>query len=217
MVKNEGIPPAFGWWFLTKKMEIKVFGKWSMEGIKVNDAGLVDFISLKQVLVPKTGARYAKQRFYKSRISIIERLINKLMIAGHKGKKHRITSYTLSGKAMQTYSIVKDAFSIVEEKTKTNPVEILVRAVENAAPREEIVSIEYGGARYPKAVDCSPQRRIDVALRYMVQGAYQKSFNSKRKASETLAEELMDAAGLKSSSNAITKKLEVERQADTSR
>lgn len=197
--------------------EIKAFGKWSMEGIKVNDAGLADFITLKPVLVPKTGARYAKQRFYKSRISIIERLINKLMIAGHKGKKHRITSYTLSGKAMQSYAIVKDAFSIIEEKTKSNPVEVLVRAVENAAPREEIVSIEYGGARYPKAVDCSPQRRVDVALRYMVQGAYSKCFNSKRKAAETLSEELMDAASLKSSSNAITKKLEVERQADTSR
>ncbi len=198
-------------------MEIKTFGKWSTEGIKVNDAGLADFISVKPVLVPRTGARYAKRRFYKSKISIVERLINKLMIAGHKGKKHRITSYTLSGKAMQSYAIVKGAFSLIEEKTKSNPIEVFVRAVENAAPREEIVSIEYGGARYPKAVDCSPQRRIDVALRYMVQGAYSKSFNSKRKATETLAEEIMDAAALKSSSNAITKKLEVERQADTSR
>ncbi len=199
------------------KMEIKTFGKWSTEGIKVNDAGLADFISVKPILVPKTGARYAKRRFYKSKIPIVERLINKLMIAGHKGKKHRITSYTLSGKAMQSYAIVKDAFSLIEEKTKSNPIETFVRAVENAAPREEIVSIEYGGARYPKAVDCAPQRRIDVALRYMVQGAYSKCFNSKRKASETLAEEIMDAASLKSSSNAITKKLEVERQADTSR
>ncbi len=188
-----------------------------MEGIKVNDAGLADFITLKPIVVPKTGARYAKQRFYKSKASIVERLINKLMTAGHKGKKHRITSYTLSGKAMQSYAIVKDAFSIIEEKTKSNPIELFVKAVENAAPREEIVSIEYGGARYPKAVDCSPQRRIDVVLRYMVQGAYHKSFNSKKKAAETLAEEIMDAASLKSSSNAITKKLEVERQADTSR
>lgn len=198
-------------------MEIKTFGKWSMEGIKVNDAGLVDFITLRPIIVPKTGARYAKQRFYKSKTPIVERLINKLMIAGHKGKKHRITSYTLSGKAMQSYDMVKRAFSIIEEKTKSNPIEVFVKAVENAAPREEIVSIEYGGARYPKAVDCSPQRRIDVALRYMVQGAYHKSFNSKKKAAETLAEEIMDAASLKSSSNAITKKLEVERQADTSR
>jgi small subunit ribosomal protein S7 len=198
-------------------MEIKTFGKWGMEGIEVKDPGLVDFISLKPVFVPRTGARYARKRFYKSKTSIVERLINKLMIAGHKSKKHKITSYTLSGKSMQGYKIVKDTLSIIEEKTKQNPIGILVRAIENAAPREEIVSIEYGGARYPKAVECSPQRRIDVALRYMVQGSYQKSFNSKKGASEALAEEIMNAANSSSASNAISRKLDIERQADTSR
>ncbi|MBI2137590.1 30S ribosomal protein S7, partial [Candidatus Woesearchaeota archaeon] len=161
---------------------MKTFGRWGTEGIKVNDAGLVDFIALRSVLVPRTGARYAKRRFYKSKIPVVERLINRLMVPGHKGKKHRITSYTVSGKAMQAYRIVEDAFKLIELKTKSNPIEVFVRAIENAAPREEIVSIEYGGARYPKAVDCSPERRIDVALRYMVQGAYGRSFNSKRRA-----------------------------------
>ncbi|MAG16280.1 30S ribosomal protein S7 [Candidatus Woesearchaeota archaeon] len=198
-------------------VELKTFGKWSTTGIKVNDPGLIDFISLKPVFVPRTGARYAKNKFYKSKISIVERLINKLMIAGHKGKKHKISSSTLSGKAMQSYKLVKEALSIIEGQTKKNPIEILVRAVEKAAPREEIVSIEYGGARYPKAVECAPQRRIDVALRYMVQGAYSKSFNSKRKFSETLAEEITNASNSSSASNAIARKLELERQADTSR
>lgn len=198
-------------------MDIKTFGRWGTEGIKVNDAGLVDFIALRSVLVPRTGARYAKRRFYKSKIPVVERLINRLMVPGHKGKKHRITSYTVSGKAMQAYRIVEDAFKLIELKTKSNPIEVFVRAIENAAPREEIVSIEYGGARYPKAVDCSPERRIDVALRYMVQGAYGRSFNSKRRAFETLAEEIMNAAGCNAASNAIAKKLEIERQADTSR
>jgi len=198
-------------------MEFKIFGKWNTAGIKVKDPGLIDFITLKPIFVPRTGARYAKQRFYKSKISIVERLINKLMIAGHKGKKHRITSYTLSGKAAKSYTIVRGALSIIEAKTKQNPIEVLIRAVENAAPREEIVSIEYGGARYPKAVECAPQRRIDVALRYMVQGAYSKSFNSKKNASETLAEEIINAANFSSASNAIARKLELERQADTSR
>jgi len=198
-------------------VELKTFGKWSMAGVKVNDPGLVDFITVKPVFVPRTGARYAKNRFYKSKISIIERLMNKLMVAGHKSKKHKITSYTLSGKAMQSYKLVKDALSIIEGKTKQNPVEVLVKAVENAAPREEIVSIEYGGARYPKAVECAPQRRIDVALRYIVQGSYQKSFNSKKNAAETLAEEIINAANSSSASNAISRKLDLERQADTSR
>jgi len=198
-------------------VELKAFGKWSTAGIKVNDPGLVDFITVKPVFVPRTGARYAKNRFHKSKIFIVERLINKLMIAGHKSKKHKITSYTLSGKAMQAYKLVKDALLIIEGKTKQNPIEVFVRAVETAAPREEIVGIEYGGARYPKAVECSPQRRIDVALRYMAQGAYQKSFNSKKTASEALAEEIINAANSSSASNAISRKLDIERQADTSR
>lgn len=198
-------------------VDIKLFGKWSTEGIKVKDPGLIDFITLKPVFVPRSGARYAKQKFYKSKIPIVERLMNKLMIPGHKGKKHRITSYPLSGKAMQAYTIIIEMLSIIETNTKQNPVEVLVRAIENAAPREEIVSIEYGGARYPKAVDCSPQRRIDVALRYMVQGAYSKAFNTKRKTSETLAEEIMNAYKSSAASNAIARKLEIERQADTSR
>ena len=90
-------------------------------------------------------------------------------------------------------------------------------ALENAAQREEIITIEYGGARYPKAVECSPQRRIDIALRQMTQGAYQKSFNSKKSIENCLAEEIINAYRLSSASNAIAKKFEVERQADSSR
>ena len=90
-------------------------------------------------------------------------------------------------------------------------------AIENAAPREGIVSIEYGGARYPKAVDCSPQRRIDLALRFMVQGAYAKTFNTKKKFAEVLATEIIDAYNMSSNSNAISKKLMTERQTEASR
>ena len=198
-------------------VEIKTFGKWGTADIKVNDPGLVDFISLKPTFVPHTGARYAKQRFYKSKIPIVERLMNKLMIPGHKGKKHKISSRTLSGKSIQVYKIVKDTLLGIQKQTGKNPIEIFVRAIENAAPREEIVSIEYGGARYPKAVDCAPQRRIDVALRYMAQGAYAKSFNSKLTLSQTLAEEILNASNCSGNSNAIARKLEIERQADSSR
>jgi len=198
-------------------IEIKTFGKWSTQDIKVKDPGLIDFISIKPVLVPRTGARYSKQKFYKSKISIVERLMNKLMIPGHKGKKHKISSGSLSGKAMTSYNIVLKTLSIVESNTKQNPIEVFVKAIENAAPREEIISIEYGGARYPKAVDCSPQRRIDLALRYMVQGSYAKSFNSKRTTAETLAEEIISASKSNGASNAVAKKLEIERQADSSR
>lgn len=198
-------------------VEVKAFNRWSTEGIKVDDPGLVDYITLEPKIVPKTGARYAGNRFHKSKVFIVERLINKLMVAGHKGKKHFRTSYYTTGKAQKVYDIVEKTFRLVEARTKENPLKVFVKALENAAQREEIITIEYGGARYPKAVECAPQRRIDIALRHMAQGAYHKSFNSKKPIEEFLAEEIINAYSLNQSSNAISKKLEVERQADSSR
>lgn len=196
---------------------IKLFNKWSTEGIKVQDAGLVDFINLRQIYVPKTGGRNIKIRFHKSKNNIVERLINHLMGPGHKGKKHKISSGKCGGKGQKAYIIILKTFNLVEQKTGKNPIEVFVKALENAAPREEITAIEYGGARYPQAVDCAPQRRLDIALRMMVQGSYGKSFNSKKKFFECLADEIINAYNLELKSNAISKKLELERQADSSR
>ena len=196
---------------------IQAFNKWGTEGIKIDDQGIIDYINLKPTLVPKTGARYAGKRFHKSKVFIVERLINKLMVAGHKGKKHFKSSGHITGKSQNAYRIVKNTFEIIEQRTKENPIKILVKAIENAAPREEIISIEYGGARYPKAVECAPQRRIDVVLKNLVQGAYHKSFNSKIKAEVALADEIIAAYSLNPKSNALSKKNDLERQADASR
>jgi len=198
-------------------VEIKAFNRWSVDGIKVTDPGLIDYITLDPKIVPKTGARYAGNRFHKSKIFIVERLINKVMIPGHKSKKHYKTSSHITGKAVTAYDIVEKAFSIVEKQTKKNPIEVFVKALENAAQREEIITIEYGGARYPKSVECAPQRRVDIALRMMTQGAFQKSASSKKTIESALADEIIAAYNLSSTSLAISKKLEVERQADASR
>ena len=197
--------------------DIKAFNRWSMEGIKVDDQGLQPYITLNPKIVPKTGARYAGNKFHKSRTFIVERLINKLMIPGHKSKKHYKTSGHITGKAQTSYGIVEDALKQIEKTVKENPIKVLVKALENAAQREEIITIEYGGARYPKAVECSPQRRVDLVLRHMTQGAYHRTFNTKKSIVTSLAEEIISAYRLSSASNAISKKLEIERQADSSR
>jgi small subunit ribosomal protein S7 len=196
---------------------ILAFNRWDTSEIKVADQGLVNYITLEPTIVPKTGARYAGNKFHKSRVFIVERLINKIMNAGHKGKKHFRSSSNTTGKSVNAYNIVFRTLEEIEKRTKENPIKVLVKAIENAAPREEVIAIEYGGARYPKAVECAPQRRIDVALRYMTQGAFHKSFNSKKSAVSYLVDEILNAHNLSNSSNAISKKLEVERQADASR
>ena len=198
-------------------MALKLFNRWEITQIEVKDPGLKRYVTLSPILVPKTGGKLVKTRFWKSKNNIVERLINKLMIPGHKGKKHKTTSGRISGKAIKAYNIVEEVFKILEDKTKKNPIEVFVKALENCAPREEITTIEYGGARYPQSVECAPQRRIDIALRQMVQGSYQKSFNKKLNMVDALADEILKAYNLDQGSTAITKKLELERQADASR
>jgi small subunit ribosomal protein S7 len=198
-------------------IELKAFNRWSTEGIVVEDPGIKPYVQLQPRIVPRSGARYAGSRFHKSKVFIVERLMNKLMIPGHKSKKHFRTSYKMTGKAHKAYDIIEETFKIIEKQTKENPIKIFVKALENAAQREEIITIEYGGARYPKAVECAPQRRIDLVLRHMTQGAYQKAFNSKKSIMDCLAEEIVNAYRSSQNSNAITKKLEIERQADSSR
>jgi small subunit ribosomal protein S7 len=87
--------------------------------------------------------------------------------------------------------IVIDALKIVEQQTKQNPLAVLAKAIENASPRDEVTAIEYGGARYPQAVDISPRRRLNLTLRFIVNGAYDKAFNKKATIVESLAKELM--------------------------
>ena len=198
-------------------IDIKCFNRWSAEGITVRDVGLVPYITLQAKILPKTGARYAGKRFHKSQVFIVERLVDKLMTTGHKAKKHYISSGHHTGKKNNSLNIVESAFGKVEAKLKKNPIMALVQAVENAAPREEVISIEYGGARYPKAVDIAPQRRVDLALRNMTQGAYWKTFNKKMKIDDALAEEIMAASQSSGKSNAIGKKRDLERQASSSK
>lgn len=196
---------------------MKLFNRWETNGILVEDPGLKKYINLNPIMIPRSCGRNAGIRFYKSKNNIIERFMNKIMVPGHKGKKHLLTSRHTTGKYNQAYKITLKTFEKIEKETKENPIRIFVKALENAAPREEITTIEYGGARYSQTIECAPQRRIDIALRQMVQGSYQKTFNKKKKIYEALSEEIINAYKINQASQAISKKLELERQADASR
>src|SRR3989338_4142160 len=177
-------------------MTIKLFNKWDTSNIEVQDIALKPYIRVSPILVPRTGGRGAVNRLWAHKASIVERLMNKLMVTGHKGKEHKYSSGHNTGKSQRVYKAVEKA----------------LEAIENASPREEITTIEYGGARYPQAVEVSPQRRVDIALRQITSGAYQKSFNSKTKIENALANEIIKAYNLEQTSAAISKKLELERQ-----
>jgi len=186
--------------------ELKLFGKWSYKDIVILDPSLKKYISLKPVIIPHTAGRHAHRRFGKAEAPIVERLINRMMRkAKNLGKKHL------------AYNIVKIAFDLIYIKTKENPLQVFVRAIENAAPREETTRIMYGGIVYHVAVDISPMRRVDLAIRHISEGSYQCSFRSVKPIEECLADEIIAAAAYDSRSYAIQRKEEIERIALSSR
>lgn len=196
---------------------MKLFDKYDTSSVVVGDPGLVRYINLKQIIVPKSQGRNVKKRFWKSKAHIIERLMLKMFVAGHKGKKHWRTSGRNTGKYYTQYKTMMEVLEIIEKKTKQNPVQTLVDSISNSSPCAEITVIEYGGMKHPKAVDVAPQRRIDLALRWMSQGAHQSCANKKITLAQALASMIMQSAENDPKSFSISKKNETERQASASR
>jgi small subunit ribosomal protein S7 len=200
----------------TTQTSEKIFGLYSLDGIKIEDPGLKRYINLDAKLVLKTHGR-SRERFAKAKVSIVERMANLIGVPGHRGKKHKIMTNWASGKYTKNMKTILEAFRIIEKQKNQNPIQVLVKAIENASPRDEITVIEYGGARYPQAVDVSPLRRVNLAMRHIVHGAYDGSFNKKTKIPEALAKEIMLAADGNMESFAMKKKNESEKQADSAR
>src|SRR3989338_4216754 len=197
-------------------MAFKIFDLYDMEEVNLSDSALVPYINVQPKLLVKSHGRNVG-KFTQAKVHIIERLANRLAVPGHVGKKHKIITSHSSGKYNRNMQTIMEALKIIAERKKMNPVQVLVKAIENASPRDEITTIEYGGARYPQAVDVSPIRRVNLCVRWMVQGAYQKSFGKKKKMSEALAQEIISAFDSSAESYAYGKKNEAEKQADSAR
>ena len=193
--------------------EIKLFNRWSFSDVVVEDLGLKNYINVEPILIPRTNGYYHNTPFYKGKVNIVERFMNKLQVTGHKGKKHRITSGYNTGKVATIGNILVEVFEIIERRTKKNPLVVFVKAIENAAPREEVITIERSGARYAQAVDISPQRRVDLVLRYLAQGAAQKAFNSSKSLRDAIVEDILDCYEQTGASVAMSKRNEIEKMA----
>jgi len=183
-----------------------LFNRWDLSEVQVADPGLQRYVNVHSMIVPHCSGRRAGQQFAKSEMLIVERLINKLMQTEHN-----------TGKKELTTTIVKDAFEIINKKTKKNPAQVLVDAVGNAGPREETVRLKYGGINVPKSVDTAPQRRVDQALTFIARGVLQASHKKAKTVSACLADELIGAANGDSRSFSVAKKEERERVAKSAR
>ncbi len=198
------------------KSQFKLFDMYDTSDIQIRDPALKPYINLTVKILPKSHGRNIG-KFGAAKVSIVERLANRIAVPGHVGKKHKIITSWSSGQYASHLKIVLRAFEIIQKKTGKNPVQVLVAAVENCSPRDEITVIESAGARYPQAVDTSPMRRVNLAIRWLVQGAYSKSFGKKSKMAETLANEITSASNASMDSYAMMRKNEAEKQADSAR
>ncbi|KAJ1809578.1 ribosomal protein S5 [Coemansia sp. RSA 2599] len=187
--------------------DIRLFNKWSFEGVSVSDITLVDYIQIQEpVYLPHTAGRYAARKFRKARCPIVERLTNSLMMHGRN-----------NGKKLMAVRIVKHAFEIINLLTDANPIQVLVDAIVNTGPREDSTRIGTGGTVRRQAVDVSPLRRVNQAISLMTTGTREAAFRNVKTIAECLADELINAAKGSSNSYAIKKKDELERVAKSNR
>ena len=199
-----------------KPIEFKIFDMYDVSEIRIEDPGLRDVINLQPKLIVKSQGRNVVKHG-QTKVNIVERLMNRLAVAGHRGKKHKIILGSSTGKYARNMNIIFKALKMVEQRTKKNPIAVLVKAIENAAPRDEITVIEYGGARYPQAVDVSPIRRVNLALKNLIHGASDKAFGKKKDITSALAEEIVLTYEGNGESLALKKRNESEKQADSAR
>ena len=116
------------------------------------------------------------------------------------------------GKTSTARRIVYDAFDLIEERSRRNPVEVYEEALQNASPMLEVKPRRVGGATYQVPVEVRPERRVSLALRWLLGSAADRSGRSM---AEKLAAEIMDAAN--NTGSAIKKKEDTHRMAEANR
>lgn len=197
-----------------------LFGKYSVSGLAVDDPSLASYIKLSKRPYPNIFGRRKYQAYYNAHTDIVERFISKLMRGGTgkkiSGKVIRRKG-ALQGKKLKVVHMLQESFDIINKKTGKNPVQVLINALQNAAPIEDTTRVRYGGISYNVAVGISSQRRLDVALRNLALAGLMGAFKNKRTLSDALANEILLAASKSPDSYAIKKRVEAERIAKRAR
>ena len=139
----------------------------------------------KIVLDPKYGDR------------LVAKFINNLMWKGKRSRAERI---------------MYQAFDIIEEKTRDNPLKVFKRAVDNVKPHLEVRSRRVGGSTYQIPIEVRPSRKTALSFRWLISLARDRK---ERTMQERLAAELLDASN--NTGAAIKKKDDTHRMAEANK
>ena len=130
--------------------------------------------------------------------ALVARLVNCVMRRGKKSVAERI---------------VYGALDLIGQRMKNvEPLEVFLRAVENVKPALEVKSRRVGGANYQVPVEVRPERRISLAIRWLIEAAKKRS---EKTMLERLALELTDAYG--NTGVAIKKREDTHKMAEANR
>jgi small subunit ribosomal protein S7 len=123
-----------------------------------------------------------------------------------------VNRMNFEGKKSMSERIIEDAFQMIKEKSKEDPLVVFNRAMENAKPLVEVKPRRVGGATYQVPVQVRPERGTALAMRWVIQFARDKS--GKPFASR-LAEEILAAS--RKEGSAIKKREDTHRMADANK
>ena len=128
---------------------------------------------------------------------LVSQFVNKLMSQGKKSTAQHI---------------FYDALDLIEERTKRSGLDVFEQAVRNATPILEVKPRRVGGATYQVPVEVQPNRRVSLAIRWLVASSRKRSGKSM---AEKLAGELMDAAN--NTGTTVKKREDTHRMAEANR
>jgi small subunit ribosomal protein S7 len=116
------------------------------------------------------------------------------------------------GKKSVAQRMLYEAFELIEQRAKRDPIEVFELAIRNVTPALEVKPRRVGGSTYQVPVEVEPGRALSLAMRWLLQSARARSG---RNIAEKLAAEFMDAAT--EQGNAIKKKQDTHRMAEANR
>ena len=138
------------------------------------------------------------------------------IIPDPKYKDKLISKFTntlmLSGKKAVAEGILYGALEVIQERFKEDPLEVFRKALDNVKPKLEVKSRRVGGATYQVPVEVRPERRVALAMRWLVTYARERGEKTMR---ERLAGELRDAA--EGRGNAVKKKDDTHKMAEANK
>jgi small subunit ribosomal protein S7 len=116
------------------------------------------------------------------------------------------------GKRSLAEGIVYDALDVIKERTGSEPIATLKRAVENTKPQLEVKSRRVGGATYQVPVEVRPRRATTLAIRWLVGYARQRR---EKTMAQRLAGELLDASN--SVGSAVKRREDMHKMAESNK